>query len=112
MVVVMKPEATERQRKEVISKIEELGYKAHVIYGATRNVIGAVGDERGKFILQSLEVMDGVEAVIPILKPYKLASREVKRDNTIIDVRGISIGGTEVVVIAGPCAIENEEQNK
>ena len=56
--------------------------------------------------------MDKVEAVIPILKPYKLASREVKRDNTIIDVRGISIGGTEVVVIAGPCAIENEEQNK
>jgi 3-deoxy-7-phosphoheptulonate synthase len=68
MVIVMKPEATEEQLRQVIAKIEELGYKPHVIYGATRNVIGAVGDERGKFILQSLEVLDGVEAVIPILK--------------------------------------------
>ncbi len=110
MVIVMKPEATEEQLKEVISKIEELGYKPHVIYGATRNVIGAVGDERGKFILQSLEVMDGVEAVIPILKPYKLASKEVKKDKTIIDVKGVSIGGNEVIVIAGPCAVEDEEQ--
>ncbi|MCX8034119.1 MAG: 3-deoxy-7-phosphoheptulonate synthase [Thermodesulfovibrio sp.] len=110
MVIVMKPEATEEQLKEVISKIEELGYKPHVIYGATRNVIGAVGDERGKFVLQSLEVMDGVEAVIPILKPYKLASREVKKDKTIINVKNVSIGGTEVIVIAGPCAVENEEQ--
>ncbi len=110
MVIVMKPEATEAQLKEVISKIEELGYKPHIIYGATRNVIGAIGDERGKFILQSLEVMDGVEAVIPILKPYKLASKEVKKDKTIIDVKGVFIGGSEVIIIAGPCAVENEEQ--
>lgn len=106
----MKPEATEEQLKEVIEKIEELGYKPHVIYGATRNVIGAVGDERGKFILQSLEVLDGVEAVIPILKPYKLASKEVKREKTIISVGDVSIGGSELVIIAGPCAVEDEEQ--
>lgn len=80
MVIVMKPEATEEQLQNVVTRIEELGYKPHIIYGATRNVIGAVGDERGKFILQSLEVMDGVEAVIPILKPYKLTSKEVKRE--------------------------------
>ncbi len=110
MVIVMKPEATESQLREVISKIEELGYKPHVIYGATRNVIGAVGDERGKFILQSLEVMEGVEAVIPILKPYKLASKEVKKEKTVIPVKDILIGGKEVIIIAGPCAIENEEQ--
>jgi len=110
MVIVMKPEATEEQLKEVIEKIEELGYKPHVIYGATRNVIGAVGDERGKFILQSLEVLDGVEAVIPILKPYKLASKEVKREKTIISVGDVSIGGSELVIIAGPCAVEDEEQ--
>ncbi|MEJ5227981.1 3-deoxy-7-phosphoheptulonate synthase [Thermodesulfovibrio sp.] len=110
MVIVMKPDATEEQLKEVISKIEELGYKPHVIYGATRNVIGAVGDERGKFILQSLEVMDGVEAVIPILKPYKLASKEVKKEKTLIRVGDVVVGGSEVVIIAGPCAIENEEQ--
>jgi 3-deoxy-7-phosphoheptulonate synthase len=110
MVIVMKPEATEEQLKEVIEKIEELGYKPHVIYGATRNVIGAVGDERGKFILQSLEVLDGVEAVIPILKPYKLASKEVNREKTIISVGDVSIGGSELVIIAGPCAVEDEEQ--
>jgi len=83
MVIVMKPEATAEQLQEVISKIEELGYKPHVIYGTTRSVIGAVGDERGKFVLQSLEVMDGVESVIPILKPYKLASKEVKKEKSI-----------------------------
>lgn len=110
MVIVMKPEATEEQLKEVISKIEELGYKPHVIYGATRNVIGAVGDERGKFVLQSLEVMDGVEAVIPILKPYKLASREIKKEKTIINVGDVSIGDKQLIVIAGPCAVESEEQ--
>lgn len=110
MVIVMKPEATEEQLRAVTERIEELGYKPHVIYGATRNVIGAVGDERGKFVLQSLEVMDGVEAVIPILKPYKLASKEVKREKTVINFGGVSIGGDEVVIIAGPCAVENEEQ--
>lgn len=110
MVIVMSPEATEDQLRDVVSKIEELGYKPHIIYGATRNVIGAVGDERGKFILQSLEVMDGVEAVIPILKPYKLASKEVKKDKTIIKVGDVSIGGDDVVIIAGPCAVEDENQ--
>jgi len=110
MVIVMKPEATEEQLQNVVTRIEELGYKPHVIYGATRNVIGAVGDERGKFILQSLEVMDGVEAVIPILKPYKLTSKEVKREKSIINVKDVAIGGDELVVIAGPCAVESEEQ--
>ncbi|HHW19763.1 MAG TPA: 3-deoxy-7-phosphoheptulonate synthase [Thermodesulfovibrio thiophilus] len=110
MVIVMKPEATEEQLQNVVTRIEELGYKPHIIYGATRNVIGAVGDERGKFILQSLEVMDGVEAVIPILKPYKLTSKEVKREKSIINVKDVAIGGDELVVIAGPCAVESEEQ--
>jgi len=110
MVIVMKPEATEEQLQNVVTRIEELGYKPHIIYGATRNVIGAVGDERGKFILQSLEVMDGVEAVIPILKPYKLTSKEVKREKSVINVKDVAIGGDELVVIAGPCAVESEEQ--
>lgn len=110
MVIVMKPESTEEQLRAVTERIEELGYKPHVIYGATRNVIGAVGDERGKFVLQSLEVMDGVEAVIPILKPYKLASKEVKREKTLITIGDVTIGGDNVVIIAGPCAVESEEQ--
>lgn len=106
----MKPEATEQQLRKVISKVEELGYKAHVIYGKTRNVIGAIGDERGKFILQSLELLEGVEAVIPILKPYKLASKEIKKDKTLIRVGDVTVGGKQIVVIAGPCAVESEEQ--
>lgn len=110
MVIVMKPESTEEQLRAVTERIEELGYKPHVIYGATRNVIGAVGDERGKFVLQSLEVMDGVEAVIPILKPYKLASKEIKREKTLITIGDVTIGGDNVVIIAGPCAVESEEQ--
>lgn len=110
MVIVMKPESTQEQLRAVTERIEELGYKPHVIYGATRNVIGAVGDERGKFVLQSLEVMDGVEAVIPILKPYKLASKEIKREKTLITIGDVTIGGDNVVIIAGPCAVESEEQ--
>lgn len=111
MIIVMKPEASREEKEEVISKIKELGYKPHLIHGTTRDVLGAVGDERGKFVLQSLEYMSGVEKVLPILKPYKLASKEVKKEPTMINVTDtVSIGGEKVVVIAGPCAVENEDQ--
>lgn len=111
MIIVMKPEALQEEKEEVINKIKELGYKPHVIHGTTRDVIGAVGDERGKFILQSLECLSGVEKVVPILKPYKLASKEVKKEPTMIKVTdSVSIGGRKIVVIAGPCAVENEDQ--
>lgn len=111
MIIVMKPEATEKEKEEVIERIKNLGYKPHVIQGTTRDVIGAVGDERGKFILQSIESMNGVEKVVPILKPYKLASKEVKKEPSIIKIsENVSIGGTKIVVMAGPCAVESEEQ--
>lgn len=107
----MKPEATEKEKEEVLERIKNLGYKPHVIQGTTRDVIGAVGDERGKFILQSIESMNGVEKVVPILKPYKLASKEVKKEPSIIKIsENVSIGGTKIVVMAGPCAVESEEQ--
>jgi 3-deoxy-7-phosphoheptulonate synthase len=74
-------------------------------------VIGAVGDERGKVILQSIELMEGVENVVPILKPYKLASREVKKETSIIKISdSVTIGDKNIVVIAGPCAVESDEQ--
>src|SRR4030067_1054652 len=76
MIVVMKPGAPRKDTGTVIGKIRELGYPPHTIYGKTRNVIGAIGDERGKFVLHSLESLPGVERVVPILKPYKLASAE------------------------------------
>jgi 3-deoxy-7-phosphoheptulonate synthase len=111
MIIVMKAGATKRERDEVIKKIKELGYKPHIIHGTTRDVIGAVGDERGKVILQSIEFMHGVESVVPILKPYKLASREVKKETSIIKISDtVSIGDKDIIVIAGPCAVESEEQ--
>jgi 3-deoxy-7-phosphoheptulonate synthase len=111
MIIVMKQGVSREQLLEVKQRIRELGYKPHVIHGETRNVIGAVGDERGKSVLQSLESMAGVEAVVPILKPYKLASREICPTPSVIElVPGLSIGGERLVVMAGPCSVESEEQ--
>lgn len=111
MIIVMKQGVSREQLLEVKQRIRELGYKPHVIHGETRNVIGAVGDERGKSVLQTLESMAGVEAVVPILKPYKLASREFCPTPSVIElVPGLSIGGEKLVVMAGPCSVESEEQ--
>ncbi len=111
MIIVMKPEASEKDTAAVIEKIKELGYTPHTIYGKTRNVIGAIGDERGKFILQSLESLPGVESVVPILKPYTLASREINPAPTEIRLApGVSVGGEKLLVIAGPCSVESEQQ--
>jgi len=109
MVIVM----ASRKREDidfVVSKIEELGYRAHLIEGEQRTVIAAVGDERGKFRLQSLESLPHVEKVVPILQPFKLAGREAKIEDTIVRVAGAQIGGDRFCVIAGPCAVESREQ--
>ncbi len=111
MIVVMRSDATQEEVDKVISTIKELGYKAHIIEGILRTVIGAVGDERGKpYHLESLSLLSGVEKVVPILQPYKLASREVKPQNTVVKIGNIKIGDNRVVVMAGPCSVENEEQ--
>jgi 3-deoxy-7-phosphoheptulonate synthase len=111
MIIVMKKGASKDELAEVKKRIKELGYKPHVIHGETRNVVGAVGDERGKAILQSIESMPGVENVVPILKPYKLASKEVKLERTSVDIApGIAVGGDQLIVMAGPCSVESEEQ--
>src|SRR3990172_2602849 len=109
MIIVMKPGAPRKDTRTVIEKIRELGYTPHTIYGKTRNVIGAIGDERGKFVLHSLESLPGVERVVPILKPYKLASREGKPEPTEIRLApGVSVGGKRLLVIAGPRSVEGE----
>ena len=111
MIIVMKAGAAKKDRDEVLKRIKELGYKPHVIHGTTRDVIGAIGDERGKIVLQSLESMHGVESVVPILQPYKLASKEVKREPSVVAIsETVSIGGPEILVMAGPCSVENEAQ--
>lgn len=111
MIIVMKAGAGKKEKSEVLKRIKELGYKPHVIHGTTRDVIGAIGDERGKLVLQGIESMAGVESVVPILQPYKLASREVKREPSQVRISdSVVIGGREIVVMAGPCSVESEKQ--
>jgi 3-deoxy-7-phosphoheptulonate synthase len=110
MIVVMKKKATDAQIDQVIEWIESVGYRTHPSRGVERSIIGAVGDERGKGQLKSVENLPGVEKVVPILKPYKLASREFSEADTVIPVGDIRIGGTSFVVMAGPCSVESEEQ--
>jgi 3-deoxy-7-phosphoheptulonate synthase len=110
MIIVMKPQVQEEQMAEVIRRIEALGFRAHVSRGEVRTIIGAVGDERGKAGLQSLEALPGVDRIVPILQPFKLASREVKPSKTIVRVGDVEIGGERVCIMAGPCSVETEEQ--
>jgi 3-deoxy-7-phosphoheptulonate synthase len=109
MIIVMKARATENEINAVALKIESLGLKPHLSKGVERTIIGAIGDER-LIKQEQFEVFPGVENVIPILKPYKLVSREFKPESSIIDVNGVKIGGNEIVIMAGPCAVESEEQ--
>jgi len=111
MIVVMKSGASKEQINKAVDTLDELGYKAHLIEGVLRTVIGAVGDERGKpQDIETLSVLEGVEKVVPILQPYKLASRDFKPENTQFTIGDTTIGGTKIPVIAGPCSVENEEQ--
>jgi 3-deoxy-7-phosphoheptulonate synthase len=107
MIIVLRPDATEEQQDHIIKKLKGLGLQVHISKGTERTILGAIGDEA---ILQSvpLEAIPGVEKVHPILKPFKLASRDFRKENTIIDVGGTQIGGNRIVVMAGPCAIENK----
>ena len=110
MVIVMSKNATEAQIDHVIKWIESIGYRAHPSPGVEHTIIGVVGDDRGKERLKSAEHLPGVEKTVAILKPYKLASREFKRENTIIRIGDLEIGGPDFIVMAGPCSIESEEQ--
>lgn len=109
MIVVMKRTATPEAVQQMARKVEEMGLKAHVIVGTERTVIAAVGDKRNG-AKEQLESYDDVEQVVPILAPYKVASRETKPEPTAIRVRDLVIGGGHIGVIAGPCSVESEEQ--
>ena len=109
MVVVMDMNSTVEQIEIVNARLDQLGFQTQLIRGVKRIVIGAVGD-RLVNDLRELQQMPGVEKIVPIMKPYKLVSREAKSENTIIEVRGIKIGGNSITVIAGPCAVESRDQ--
>jgi 3-deoxy-7-phosphoheptulonate synthase len=111
VIVVMKAHATEADLHNVVRTVEELGYRAHVIVGVERTVVACVGEERGETrSLQHLESVSGVDRVMPVLHSFKLASREVRPEGSVIRVNGASIGGRRLAVIAGPCAVESREQ--
>ncbi|AEM47541.1 MULTISPECIES: 3-deoxy-7-phosphoheptulonate synthase [Acidithiobacillus] len=109
MIVIVKPQATAEQMEHLLERIRQFGLQPMVSTGSERTVVGLLGDER---LLPegALESLPAVEQVMPILKPYKLVSREFKSTDTVIEVRGIPIGGKQIQVIAGPCSVETPEQ--
>ncbi|MER3415566.1 MAG: 3-deoxy-7-phosphoheptulonate synthase [Gemmataceae bacterium] len=109
MIVVMQPGATQQQIQHIVEKIEQLGLKSHVIVGTERTVVAAIGEKRDG-AKQALETSDGVEKVVPILAPYKMASTEVKRERTVVRARSFEVGGRTIGVIAGPCSVESRQQ--
>ena len=109
MVVVMQERATEAQVARVVAQLVEMGFDVHRSTGALRTVIGAVGGNR-QGDPRLLEVLEGVQEVLRITEPYKLASRTFRQENTVITIGDLRIGGDEVIVMAGPCSAENEEQ--
>ena len=110
MIILLKKNVTQEQIDQVTEWIASVGYKPHVSQGVERTLIGAIGDDRGKIHLKAAAFLPGVEKVVPILKPYKLAGREFHDQATVIQVGDVKIGGGEFVVMAGPCSIESEEQ--
>jgi len=109
MVIVMQDHADQEQIEEAIHQVQAMGYGVNVSRGEERTVIGVLGDER-PLDWEHLELLPGVERVVRILKPYKLASRESRPENTVVRIGTAAIGGNEVVLIAGPCAVESREQ--
>ena len=109
MIIVMSIESTDAQIDAVTERLDKLGFKTQVIRGVKRIVIGAVGDRQALDSV-SLKQMPGVESIVQIMKPFKMVSREAREENTVIKVRDITIGGDDVVVMSGPCAVESREQ--
>ncbi len=109
MIVVMKAGATQRQIDHVIERIEQLGLRSHVIVGTERTVVAALGEKRDG-AKQALETGEGVEKVVPILAPYKMASTEVKQERTVVTAQHLEVGGPRIGVIAGPCSVESRGQ--
>ncbi len=109
MIIIMDIKSSQQQVDSVVEKLETSGFQAHLILGVKRIVIGAVGD-RGAIYSLGLEGMPGVIGVVPIMHPYKLVSREAAGGTSVVKVGQVDVGGPSVIVMAGPCAVESEEQ--
>ncbi len=110
MIIVLKPGTQDAEIEDVCRRIAGLGLRAHVSRGEQRTIIGAIGDDRFKTRLHALGALDCVESMVPILQPFKLASREVHPADTVVEVDGARIGGPRLTVMAGPCSVESEAQ--
>jgi 3-deoxy-7-phosphoheptulonate synthase len=109
MIIIMKMGASQDQIDNVVQRVEGLGFQSHLSQGEERTIIGVIGDER-PVDKDSLGRMGGVERVVPILRPFKLASRDFQPNDTVFQLNGHSIGGRRVIVMAGPCAVESRDQ--
>jgi 3-deoxy-7-phosphoheptulonate synthase len=108
MIIVLKPDVTKQEIGHIVKKIKKLGLKPWVSKGIEKTIIGVIGAE-DILRIQPLEAIPSVEKILPILKPFKLVSREFKSADSIIEVNGIKIGGKEIVIMAGPCAVESRD---
>src|SRR5947208_7640143 len=109
MLIVLTTDVTPQAQKAVEDRVRELGFTPHAIEGAGRTAIGITGN-KGPVDPGHFRLMEGVADCIPVTAPYKLVSREVKHEDTVVDVAGVPVGGRELVVMAGPCAVESEKQ--
>lgn len=109
MIIILKPSVTEEQIAHVVDRVESLGLKAHLSRGTYRTIVGVIGDE-AKIRSAPLSAIPGVADVIPVLPPYKLASREAHPEPSVVDIKGVKVGGPFFGMIAGPCAIESAER--
>ena len=109
MIVNMSERATEREINHVIERVREAGYQPHVTRGTERTIVAAVGSGR-RHEIEALQVAPGVDNVVAIAQPFKLVSRQVRPERSIVKINGVAIGGHDVVVIAGPCSVESREQ--
>ncbi|MEX1020115.1 MAG: 3-deoxy-7-phosphoheptulonate synthase [Litorilinea sp.] len=109
MIIVMQNHATPKQIEDVVKRVEELGNKVHLSRGEARTIIGIIGADEHRIQEGVFEAMDGVDKTMRVMQPYKAASRDFSVGNTVIDINGVKIGGEKVVVMAGPCSVENRE---
>ena len=109
MIIVMKRGASAADLSFVVNQVETFGYRAHLSQGTERTIVGVVGDDR-PLENHNFELLPGVEQILRILQPFKLASRDFHPENTIVDVRGVHVGGDKIVIIAGPCSVESRSQ--
>lgn len=109
MIIVMKSGASAKQISAAVSRVESMGYRVHLSQGEERTIIGVIGDDR-PIDRVALELLDGVEKTVPILKPFKMASRDMHPQDTVVALNGVKIGEPQITIMAGPCAVESRSQ--